>query len=124
MNSENAGQPSFTIRVDHVGDVPVAVLGGDLDVVTVPLLDEAAAPLFNATTPGLVIDLAGVEFCGSAGLAWLMEARDNAMKLDFPLVLTGCRPMMLRLLELTGLLPLFDRRPDSADTVAGLLASR
>jgi len=124
MNSDNTGPRLFDIRIDHVGDIPVAVLSGDLDVATVPLLDRAAVPLFTATTPGLVIDLAGVAFCGSAGLGWFMEARDRAMKLDFPLVLTGCRPMMLRLLELTGLLPLFDRRSDSAEAVADLLASR
>ena len=60
------------------GDHPEIHLRGELDAFAVPDVSRAVAYAAGAGNPHVVIDLAGVTFCDSAGLAALVEARRRA----------------------------------------------
>ena len=78
---------------------------GEVDLVTVPGLDAAIAE-HVAAAPCLVLDLSGVTFFGSLGLAALMRAMTLADERDTRLLLVaGWR--VLRTMELTRTAELF-----------------
>jgi anti-sigma B factor antagonist len=78
---------------------------GEIDLVTVPTLDAAVAE-HVAAAPRLVIDLSGVTFFGSLGLASLMRAMTLADERGTRLLLVaGTR--VRRTMELTKTAELF-----------------
>jgi anti-sigma B factor antagonist len=87
-------------------DVVVVRLRGDLDLLTAPLLREALRPLIHE--PGTVlVNLTGVGFLGSAGLAELAGAQDGATGNGARLALVASGRAVVRPLEVTGLAELF-----------------
>ena len=69
---------------------------------------------FQAYRERCVLDLSGVSFLGSSGLAVLVEARDQAQRSSGELRLVCSSRIVLRALEATGLRELFDISPDLA----------
>lgn len=90
---------------------------GDLDSATSGPLREAIGEQVAAGARHVVLDLAGLEFLGSAGLALLIAEREAAIDRDGALRLAGVPRVAGRALSLTGLTELFDTYPD-ADTAA------
>jgi anti-anti-sigma factor len=81
---------------------------GDLDMLTAGAFHEALWPRFAAAGERtIVLDLSGIGFLGSAGLAELVAARDTVSGKGVSLVLVASARSVLRPLEVTGLLPLF-----------------
>lgn len=104
------GDVGEVIRFDVVGHGDRAVVVhvvGEIDTLTAPLLrdrlDEqvAAAEL-------VVLDLSDVTFLGSAGLAVLVAAKDEADRREHRLRLVCGSRIVTRALQATGLLGLFD----------------
>ncbi|MCJ0869765.1 STAS domain-containing protein [Streptomyces sp. AP-93] len=84
-------------------------LTGEMDISRV---DEVRALLLEAVTrvggpADIVVDLSGLTFCDSAGLNLLLRARLQAVESGHSLRLAAPSAQMLRLLEITGSLPLF-----------------
>ncbi|MFE9561513.1 STAS domain-containing protein [Streptomyces sp. NPDC006487] len=84
-------------------------LSGEIDLSRV---DEVRALLLEAVTrlggpADIVVDLSGLTFCYSAGLNLLLQARLQARECGHTLRLAAPSAQMLRLLEITGSLPLF-----------------
>ncbi|GGZ47347.1 anti-sigma factor antagonist [Streptomyces subrutilus] len=86
---------------------PVVRVAGELDA------DRAGAVLTEliravATGSGdVVADVSAVTFCDSSGLNALLRARMAAGEAGRRLCLAGANPQLERLLELTGVRPLF-----------------
>ena len=57
-------------------DVVVLAVFGEIDIVTAPDLDAAVARALAAPVRHLVVDLSGVTFFGSLGLATLIRTAD------------------------------------------------
>jgi anti-sigma B factor antagonist len=90
-------------------DVAVMRLSGDLDLLTAPLLQRQLRPLLGGEGTVLV-DLTGIGFLGSAGLAELTAARDTAATNGSRIVLVASGRAVVRPLEVTGLYPIFEIR--------------
>jgi len=91
-----------TLEID--GDQTIIRLDGELDMDAGPdlvVLSSVAAVRSDMRT--LTIDLAGVAFMDSAGLAALVRARNLCDKHRAELRLEGVGPRVHRVLELTGL---------------------
>jgi anti-sigma B factor antagonist len=71
------------VMVEEDGRTAVVVVTGEIDIATSPALDDAVAAL---TTPDIVLDLRGVTFMGSSGLASLLRADRHAQGLGGTLV--------------------------------------
>lgn len=100
------------LDVQRDGDVVVVRVGGEVDMLTTPLLGACLTKQLQ-TDPGvLVVDLTRVGFLGSSGLAALVTARDEAGAREVTLRLVSADHAVLRPLTATGLAELFDIYPD------------
>jgi anti-sigma B factor antagonist len=112
--------PSCEIRVSvRPGGDRVIEAIGDVDMLTAPALDKAVTESLVARPPVLVLDLSGVTFLASTGLASLMKALEGccAVNAELRLVCTG--QLVLRPMELTGLVKLFDVYPNLQSALRG-----
>jgi anti-sigma B factor antagonist len=95
-------------------DVCVALLAGELDIATVPVVVEHLRRE-TATPPAeLLLDLSGVTHLAAAGLALIVAAMNNDRGIHGRLHLVGVsgnRPVE-RALQITGLLPVVDVHDD------------
>jgi anti-sigma B factor antagonist len=78
---------------------------GEVDMLTSPTLRRAISD--QLATDRLIIDLDGVEFLGTSGLAALVEARAEALERQVELWLVCSTRHVLRPLEIAGLVKLF-----------------
>lgn len=88
---------------DAAGDVRTHVRGA-LDLVTAPHLATHLRHRIESTLFGddLVVDLGGVDFLGSKGVAALVAAAQEADARGCRLKVVGCRPIVLRILDIAG----------------------
>lgn len=94
---------------------------GDVDSATSGPLHDAIGEQVAAGARHVVLDLTGVAFLGSAGLALLIAEREAAIERGGVLRLANVPRVAGRALSLTGLTELFDTYPD-ADSAAADLA--
>ena len=98
------------VRFDVVGygdRASVLHVVGEIDTLTAPLL-RAQLDGQIPQVPLLVLDLTEVTFLGSAGLAVLVAAKDDAETHDHRLRIVPGSRIVVRALEATGLLGIFD----------------
>jgi anti-sigma B factor antagonist len=88
------------------GVVTVTVVG-EVDTFTAPVLRSSLDAQLEQQPRELVIDLSGVQFLGSAGLAVLVETQKSARSRDVELRLVATTRAVTRPLEVTGLIDLF-----------------
>jgi anti-sigma B factor antagonist len=100
--------------------VAVVSPAGDVDTATSAPLREAIGEQVDAGAVHVVLDLSGVDFMGSAGLALLIAEREAAIARQGELRLAGVPRTAGRALSLTGLTELFDTYPDAEAAAADL----
>lgn len=91
---------------------------GEVDMLTSPALRNGVADALGLRPRLLVIELNGIQFLGTSGLAALYEARDEASRQGVELRLVCSSRRVLRPLEIAGLIDLFH----IAESVPGALA--
>ena len=101
---------SLEITVDRRGDDAMVRLGGRIDVDSSPDLRERLhAVLSEESSPRAVtVDLSGVAYIETSGVATLIEALRIARRQQTSLRLQGLSGAVLRLFEVTGVLALFE----------------
>ena len=90
-------------RADDVINVAVLAVAGELDIASVGAVQRDATRLIQANGPDLVIDMSGVTFMDSSGLATLIAVRDTCTTNGGQLVLSGLDDKLRRLFRLSGL---------------------
>ncbi|EWM10703.1 STAS domain-containing protein [Kutzneria sp. 744] len=110
--SNNAEVGLATVAVERpADDVAVVRVDGEVDMVTAPALESQVVALLGEKLRMLVIDLTGVRFFSSAGLAVLALAHREADE-GTQLRVVANDAAVLRPLELTGLTEDLFIRPD------------
>ncbi|MCE6994659.1 STAS domain-containing protein [Saccharothrix sp. S26] len=99
--SPRAGQLGLDVRTATEG-VTVVSVSGEVDMLTAPQLRAGALPHLDAGST-LVLDLSGVSFLGSAGLAVLVEASQHAKRRDAQFRVVAVERAVTRPLAATGL---------------------
>ena len=89
-----------------VGRVAIIAASGALDMLTAPRLRDAVQAALQKKPTGLVIDLLGLEFLGSAGMEVLLETRSQTSEIPFAVVADG--PATSRSLKITGITDIVD----------------
>jgi anti-sigma B factor antagonist len=102
---------SLKITVDHSGQDAIVRPSGQINVHSSPdLRDSLQAILSTEPLPRTVtVDLAGVPYIETSGIATLIEALRIARHHQIGFCLQGLGGSVLRLFEVTGVLTLFDR---------------
>jgi anti-sigma B factor antagonist len=105
-----ASSGSISITVDHCGSDALVRLNGRIDVDSSPdLRDCLLAILSEEVLPGgIIVDLAGVPYIETSGIATLVEALRIARHRRAIFCLRGLSGSVLRLFEVTGVLALFE----------------
>lgn len=103
---EPSGLDDFTVHADEQDGVVIVVIAGELDMATAP---RAAVVLKDAVDRGspVVVDMSGLRFFSSAGLTLLAQLDEQRRIALVDVHLVGDQRVLLRPLELTGLLDLF-----------------
>jgi anti-sigma B factor antagonist len=94
------------------GDAAVLEVAGGLDTATAPLLIERVNILLGHGAKRLRIDLQGVEFIDSRGIAALIHCRRRAHHAGVELELVPGEGIARRLLDATGLADVFSIEDD------------
>jgi len=111
VSSDTAEAPfddviTLSTQAGENGAVTVTVVG-EVDTFTAPVLRSSLDSQLEQSPRELIIDLAGVQFLGSAGLAVLVETQKAARSRDVALRLIATTRAVTRPLEVTGLIDLF-----------------
>lgn len=96
-------EPCLRINPVDAGTTVTVRLAGELAMDCVTDLHTAQAGYVTRPSTHLVLDLAGLEFCDSAGLGAIVGLRRRVVSAGGTLTLTGVGGQVARLLEYTGL---------------------
>jgi anti-anti-sigma factor len=100
---------TFSTAVTRAGDTTIVSLSGDLDIATVPQLGPlATAELDRDECRSLVLDLSELSFLDSTGIGCWVETRTHATALGKQMVIRNVPAAVRRVLEIGGLLALFE----------------
>lgn len=87
------------------GAVMRVAVTGEIDLATVEQLETAlAAAVAREGATGVEVDVAGVTFCDSTGIAALDQAYAVAAQRSLPFCLINVQPPVARVLAIVGLL--------------------
>jgi anti-sigma B factor antagonist len=109
----------ITISVGNRDGVVVLTVGGEVDLVTIPALEDAIGGVVADSPAALVIDLTTVDFLASAGLRLLAATQEQVGK-SAPFAVVARGPATRRPIQLTGLdeaFPLYQTLEDALTDV-------
>jgi len=101
----------LAIRVESDADATIISLYGELDLASANAFETAVRHAEGADTNSILLDLSGLDFIDSSGLAILVRAAIRSRQDSNRLALLRGRDQVQRLLEVTGLaeeLPFID----------------
>lgn len=104
----DAGAELLDLAVYNEHGATVVAVIGELDMLTTPLLESRVIDELAEGPAALVLDLSGVTFLGSSGLALLVQTRERATERGIRLRLVAGSQPVNRPLTATGLDSLFD----------------
>ena len=90
----------FNIRTD--GDRAVVEVAGEVDMATAPELLDAVVAMHNASGQDVTVDLRGVTFMDSRGVATLVMAHRHLAANHCRLRIAHARPGVAKVLDVTG----------------------
>jgi anti-sigma B factor antagonist len=96
-------RPYLAAITEHQCQRSVVRLQGELDASTRDRLRRAIDSALEGHPPILVVDLSGLDFADCAGISLLVWAQKRLTARGSELVITGPKPIVRRLLQLTGL---------------------
>lgn len=90
-------------------------VAGEIDLYTAPRLRaELMTALTGRAAVRLVVDMSGIEFCDSTGMNVFLAAHRRAQEQGGDLQLASPRPMIKKVLRVTGLDSVFTVLPEPA----------
>ncbi len=99
---------SFKIKSTEKKNIGIIRVEGEVDMFTSPSLRDKLVPLFEKGVKGIVVDLTGVSFMDSSGIATLVEGLQWSKKDKRDFVLTGLSTNVMNALSLTKLDKVFN----------------
>jgi anti-anti-sigma factor len=93
----------ISVSTDHDGAVVTVAVAGEIDLATGPVMRDAIDHALTVNGADSVrVDLSGVRFMDSSGIAVLLQARRAADELARAFQVVGAQGLALQVLELTG----------------------
>ncbi len=94
---------SFKIKSKEKENIGVIIVEGEVDMFSSPDLRDKLLPFFTKKIKGIIVDLTGVLFMDSSGIATLVEGLQWSRKENKAFILTGLGTNVLNALSLTKL---------------------
>ena len=95
--------------------VYMVVVEGEVDMSTSPQLRDHLTPLFKEGTSRVIVELSGVSYIDSSGIATLIEGLQLSRKHNIRFTLAGVRPSVEAVFELAYLTGVFEMVPAVED---------
>ncbi len=114
---------SFKIKSKEKENIGVIVVEGEVDMFTSPNLRDKLLPLFEKGVKGVIVDLTGVSFMDSSGIATLVEGLQWSKKDNKEFVITGLGTNVRNALALTKLDNVFNIQKKTIDAFKKLSKS-
>ena len=93
---------ALTTRIDARNGVTSIALLGELDMATVPILNDQLTALERSGAMAILLDLRELRFIDSSGLHALLRAHKRFETTGHRFLLVGASPIARRLCEITG----------------------
>ncbi|NOX34660.1 MAG: STAS domain-containing protein [Deltaproteobacteria bacterium] len=106
---------SFKIKSKEKENIGVITVEGEVDMFTSPSLRDKLLPFFEKEVKGIIVNLKGVSFMDSSGIATLVEGLQWSRKDDRQFILTGLGENVLNALCLTKLDNVFNIKTNADD---------
>jgi len=103
---------SIDIKAEHDGDALIFRLRGSLDIATSPSVRAALSEAADNGKHDIIVDLTELQFIDSTGLGALIGAHRRAVENKGRVCLVAREGVILRLLNITGLIRVFSVYPD------------
>ena len=113
---------SRRIEINHeeLGEGHILIVKGDIDLRSSPRLRDTILEKDDDRTAGLLIDLSGVHYIDSSGLATLLEGKSRFDSRRAGYGLVGVQGHVLDVLivaHLDGVFPIYESREDGAEAL-------
>lgn len=92
----------LTTRIDARNGVTTIALSGELDMATVPILNDQLTALEQDGAKAILLDLRDLSFIDSSGLHALLGAHERSETNGHRILLVGASRITRRLCEITG----------------------
>ena len=89
----------------------VVAVSGEVDLYSSPSMREAVLSALSKKSPNVVVDLSGVSYMDSSGIATLVEGLQAARRIKGRLVLAGLTDRVREVFELARLQSVFELSP-------------
>ncbi len=99
--------PEIVLKELSVDGWPAVSATGELNISTAPELREALVKHLRRREPLVVLNLSGLQFMDTSGLATLIEAHLQAERYGGKLALVGLQPRIKEVLDVTHVTALF-----------------
>jgi anti-anti-sigma factor len=109
---------SLTISSVPHDSVTLISVDGELDLATAGDLSALTIRLIEEGNSRLVFDLSGLTFCDSTGLTVFVRAKNRLDEVGGRISLAAPSPIVQRVLDVSGLLQVFDTRDTVPDALA------
>jgi len=110
---------AMQVKREQQGDSMVLDVRGSVDIYTSPELRGELKVALDKKAPRIVVDMAGVSFVDSSGLATLIEALQKVQVYEGKLLLCNLSQAVLGVFELANLDRIFQIRGDRAAALEG-----
>jgi anti-sigma B factor antagonist len=95
----------MSVSTERDGGLLTVAASGDIDLATAPVLSDAIGRALATDGAATVrVDLSGIRFLDSSGIALLLKARRDADERSITFGVVGAQGVALQVLELTGVL--------------------
>ena len=111
-----AADGSFSAQVESRNGVTLLALRGELDMASVPTLNQHLADCGRDGAEVIMLDIRDLSFIDSTGLGAILAASDHSKRNGHRFLMVGANRPARRLLEITGTEYLIDE-PDAVDVV-------
>jgi anti-sigma B factor antagonist len=95
-------QAPFEMESAHDGETGRLTLAGELDIATVPRVEEAVEAILRQGTRQLTVDLSGLGFVDSSGLRLFIVLQQRAGSEGWKLALVKPQPQALKVFSVSG----------------------
>lgn len=108
------------LQLTSQGDAQVLSLSGELDYHSSPELREKLTELTSKQAPKILVDLSGVDYMDSSGIATFVEAFQKTKRYQGRLILAALTPTVRGVFEIAKLDSIFEIAPTVGEAVKSL----
>lgn len=95
------------IKVESKNNTDIVILSGEVDLYNSPQVRKKLTELINHKNPHIIVDLSGVTYMDSSGLATLVEAMQKIAKNNGKFILVGIKGAVKNMFEIARLNEVF-----------------